>query len=51
MLKGPIPETVEIFRQLKDSGKYKLYALTNWQADLFNIALVRYNFCIGLMAG
>ena len=44
MLKGPIPETVEIFRQLKDSGKYKLYALTNWQADLFNIALVRYNF-------
>ncbi len=44
MLKGPIPETVEIFRQLKDSGKHKLYALTNWQADLFNIALVRYNF-------
>jgi 2-haloacid dehalogenase len=35
---------VEIFRQLKESGKYKLYALTNWQADLFNIALVRYDF-------
>jgi len=44
MLKGPIPETVEIFRQLKDSGKYKLYALTNWQTGLFDIALVRYNF-------
>lgn len=44
MLRGQIPETVEIFRQLKASGKYKLYALTNWQADLFNIALVRYNF-------
>ena len=44
MLKGPIYETVEIFRQLKESGKYKLYALTNWQADLFHIALVRYNF-------
>lgn len=44
MLKAPIPETVEIFRELKESGKYKLYALTNWQADLFNIALVRYNF-------
>jgi 2-haloacid dehalogenase len=44
MLKAPIPETVDIFRQLKESGKYKLYALTNWQADLFNIALVRYNF-------
>ena len=44
MLNGPIHETVEIFRQLKESGKYKLYALTNWQADLFNIALVRYDF-------
>ena len=44
MLNGPIPETVEIFRQLKESGKYKLYALTNWQAGLFDIALVRYNF-------
>jgi 2-haloacid dehalogenase len=44
MLNGPIYETVEIFRQLKASGKYKIYALTNWQADLFNIALVRYNF-------
>lgn len=44
MLNGPIQETVDIFRELKDSGKYKIYALTNWQADLFNIALVRYNF-------
>lgn len=44
MLNGPIQETVEIFRLLKEGGKYKLYALTNWQADLFNIALVRYNF-------
>ena len=44
MLKGPIDETVEIFRQLKDSGRYKIYALTNWQAGLFDIALVRYNF-------
>jgi 2-haloacid dehalogenase len=44
MLRGPIPATVEIFRELKQSGKYKLYALTNWQASLFEIALVRYNF-------
>jgi 2-haloacid dehalogenase len=44
MLRGPIDETVDLFRELKSSGKYKLYALTNWQADLFNIALVRYNF-------
>jgi len=44
MLGGPIHESVEIFRQLKDSGKYKIYALTNWQSGLFDIALVRYNF-------
>jgi 2-haloacid dehalogenase len=44
MLRGPIHESVELFRQLKDGGRYKIYALTNWQADLFNIALVRYNF-------
>lgn len=44
MLKAPIPETVEIFRQLKESGRYKLYALTNWQQGLFDIALVRYDF-------
>lgn len=44
MLNGPIADAVDIFRQLKESGKYKLYALTNWQAGLFDIALVRYNF-------
>ena len=44
MLKGPITENVDIFRRLKASGKYKLYALTNWQAGLFDIALVRYDF-------
>jgi 2-haloacid dehalogenase len=44
MLKAAIPESVEIFRELKDSGRFKLYALTNWQSGLFDIALVRYNF-------
>ena len=44
MLRGPIAETVEILRKLKNSGKYKLYALTNWQAELFQIALVRHGF-------
>ena len=44
MLRGPIPETVAIFRRLKESGKFKTYALTNWQGDLFHIALVRYDF-------
>lgn len=44
MLKGPIADSVDIFRQLKESGKYKLYALTNWNDCLFEIALVRYDF-------
>ncbi|MDQ6609205.1 MAG: HAD family phosphatase, partial [Bacteroidota bacterium] len=44
MLGGPIEETVTILRALKESGKYKLYALTNWSAELFPIALQRYDF-------
>lgn len=44
MLKASIPETVEIFRALRQSDRYKIYALTNWQAGLFDIALVRYDF-------
>lgn len=44
MLGGPIQETVAIFRQLKESGKYKLYALTNWSGELFPIALQKYDF-------
>ena len=46
MLGGPIVESVEIFRQIKDSGRFKTYALTNWQAGLFDIALVRYKFFV-----
>jgi 2-haloacid dehalogenase len=44
MLGGPIHDTVEIFRQLKQTGRYKIYALTNWSAELFPIALERYDF-------
>ena len=44
MLGGPVHETVEIFRQLKETGRYKIYALTNWSAELFPIALERYEF-------
>lgn len=44
MLGGPIQETVDLFRELKEGGKYKLYALTNWSAELFPIALERYDF-------
>ena len=44
MLGGPIEETVEVFRDLKEAGRYKMYALTNWNQHLFEIALVRYHF-------
>ncbi|MGQ0738097.1 MAG: HAD family hydrolase [Bacteroidota bacterium] len=44
MLGGPIDETVEIFRQLRQNPVLKLYALTNWSAETFPIALQRYDF-------
>ena len=44
MLAGPISETVEIFRKLKQYPDMKFYALTNWSAELFPIALERYDF-------
>lgn len=44
MLGDAIHETVEIFRRLKDDGRYKLYALTNWSAELFPHAKERFEF-------
>jgi 2-haloacid dehalogenase len=44
MLRGPVKGAVELFRELKETGRYKFYALTNWNAQLFEIALVRYDF-------
>lgn len=44
MLGGPIQETVEIFRQLKQKNHLKLYALTNWSAETFPVALHKYDF-------
>jgi 2-haloacid dehalogenase len=44
MLGEAFHDTVEIFRQLKESGKYRLYALTNWSAETFPIALQRFQF-------
>ena len=44
MLGGPIHDTVEIFRQLKQTGRYQLYALTNWSGELFPVALGLYEF-------
>ena len=44
MLGGPIHETVEIFRELKFETSIKLYALTNWSAETFPVALELYDF-------
>jgi len=44
MLGGPIHETVKIFKQLKQIPGLRTYALTNWSAETFHIALQRYDF-------
>ncbi|QNF32172.1 HAD family phosphatase [Adhaeribacter swui] len=44
MLGGAIAGTVDIFKELKETGKYKFYALTNWSAETFPIALQQFDF-------
>lgn len=44
MLNGPMPGMFELFKGLKDSGRYKLYALSNWSAETWPIALSKYDF-------
>jgi 2-haloacid dehalogenase len=44
MLGGPIHETVDMLKHLKDNTDYRLFALTNWSAETFPIALDRYDF-------
>ena len=44
MLGNAFEGTVEIFKELKDSGKYKIYALTNWSAETFPMAQKKFEF-------
>ncbi|HMH32015.1 MAG TPA: HAD family phosphatase [Puia sp.] len=44
MLGGPIHDTVEILRHLKFNTPLKLYALTNWSAETFPVALDQFDF-------
>lgn len=44
MLGGPLQHTVEILRSIKETDNYNLYALTNWSAETFPVALDRYDF-------
>ncbi len=41
---GAVPGTVDILRSIKDSKKYRLYALTNWSAETFPWALETFEF-------
>lgn len=44
MLGGPISETVAILAQFRQSGRYPLYALTNWSAETWPVAVAQYDF-------
>jgi len=44
MFSGPIQENVELFKTLKASGQYKIYALTNWSAEKWDLALELFPF-------
>jgi 2-haloacid dehalogenase len=41
---GPIEGTVQILKEIKESKKYRLYALTNWSAETFPWALDNFDF-------
>lgn len=44
MFKGAINSNVELFKQLKAAGNYKMYALTNWSAEKWDKALQLFPF-------
>jgi 2-haloacid dehalogenase len=44
MLGGPIEDTVTLLNTLKKTNTHKLYALTNWSAETFPVAIERYDF-------
>jgi len=44
MLGGPIYETVAVLHHLRHNTDIRLYALTNWSAETFPVALALYDF-------
>lgn len=44
MLGDAFWDTVEIFKELKASGNYKIYGLTNWSAETFPKAVAKFEF-------
>ncbi|MFM7646428.1 MAG: HAD family hydrolase [Sphingomonadales bacterium] len=44
MLRGSLADSVALFEQLRLLKRYRFYALTNWSAETFPIALQRFDF-------
>lgn len=44
MIQDQIPGTVKILEALKSTCRYEIYALSNWSAETFPIALARFAF-------
>lgn len=44
MLKGEIEGSVKVLEKIKEKKEVKLYALTNWSAETFPVALSRFEF-------
>ena len=43
-IKGTFPEAVEALEKLAESGKYRIFALTNWSAEKFPLVRNKYAF-------
>jgi len=43
-ISGPIQDTVDILKQIKEQDQHRLYALTNWSAQTFPWALQQFEF-------
>ena len=44
MIKGVIPEGLKVFNAVKNSGKFKMYGLTNWSSETFPWAFNNFKF-------
>ncbi len=44
MLGGPLHDTVDLLRELRERREHRLLALTNWSGETFPVALSRYDF-------
>jgi 2-haloacid dehalogenase len=44
MLGGTFAESVDVLQKLRESGQYRIYALSNWSAETFPMARARFDF-------